>query len=143
VKGGFDFKLQALWIRMMGEVMAIVAPFLAFSSTYITTKAHNMLMLMLDPHFKSLDVAKGFVGKEKVIHMVVEYDNRSLMPFLVATFKIQNLGVLGPSKAIIIDDDELIFWVMASNEVILHGWLKNELGLFRHLPMKSKTIYCP
>jgi hypothetical protein len=52
---------------MMGEVMAIIAPFLAFSATYITTKAHNMITLMLNPCFKSLDVAKGFVGKEKVI----------------------------------------------------------------------------
>jgi hypothetical protein len=41
--------------------------------------------------------------------MVVEYDNRSLMPLLVVTFKIQNLGVVGLPKAIIIDDDELIF----------------------------------
>ncbi len=67
MKGDFDFELQALWIHMMGETMAMIAPFLAFSSTYITTKAHNMLTLMLDSHFKSLDVAKGFVGKEKVI----------------------------------------------------------------------------
>ncbi len=69
MRGGFDFELQVLWIRMMGEIMAIIAPFLAFPSTYITTKAHNMLTLMLDPLFKSLDVAKGFVGKGKIINM--------------------------------------------------------------------------
>ncbi len=79
---------------MMGEVMPIQTPSFAFSSTYITTKAHNILTLMLDLHFKSLDVVKGFVGREKVIQMVAKYDNKSLMPLLVATFKIQNLGVI-------------------------------------------------
>ncbi len=53
-----------------------------------------------------------------------ESNNRSLMPLLVATFKIQNLGV-GILKAIIIDDDDSIFGVVASNEVTLHGLLKN------------------
>jgi hypothetical protein len=81
----FDSKLQALWMCMMGEVMPILTPFFAFSSTYITTKAHNMLTLMLDLHFKPLDVVKGFVGREKVIQMVVKYDNKSLMPLLLAT----------------------------------------------------------
>jgi hypothetical protein len=33
---------------------------------------------------------KGFVGRAKVMQMVVEYDGKSLMPLLVATFKIQN-----------------------------------------------------
>ncbi len=52
---------------MMGEVMVVMVPFFAFASIYIATKAHNMLVLMLDPHFKSLDVVKGFVGRAKVI----------------------------------------------------------------------------
>ncbi len=52
-------------MRMMGEVMAILAPFLAFAYTYIVTKAHDMLTLTLDLCFKSLDVVKGFVGKGK------------------------------------------------------------------------------
>jgi hypothetical protein len=52
---------------MMGEVMVVMVPFFAFASTYIATKAHNMLALMLDLHFKSLDVVKGFVGRAKVV----------------------------------------------------------------------------
>jgi hypothetical protein len=52
---------------MMGEVLVVMVPFFAFASTYITTKAHNMLVLMLDSHFRSLDVVKGFVRRAKVI----------------------------------------------------------------------------
>jgi lipid-A-disaccharide synthase-like uncharacterized protein len=53
-----------------------------------------------------------------------ESNNRSLMPLLVATFKIQIFGV-GLLKVIIIDDDDSIFGAVASNEVTLHGLLKN------------------
>jgi len=60
--------------------------------------------------------------------MVDEYDNKSFMPLLVATFKIQNLGVVGLLETIIIDDDESIFGAMALIEITLHGLLKNELG---------------
>jgi hypothetical protein len=86
VKGDFEFELQVLHIHMMAKIKAILAPFLAFAPTYIVVKAHNMLALMLDPRFKSLDILKAFVGKAKVIHMVVEYVTKSLMPLLMAIF---------------------------------------------------------
>lgn len=94
MKGDFDFELQTLHMRMMGEVMVVLVPFFTFASTYITTKAHNMLVLMFDLHSKSLDVVKGIVKKVKFIQMVVKYDNKSLMPLLVVAFKIQNLGAI-------------------------------------------------
>ncbi len=51
---------------MMVEVMAILVSFLSFATTYIPNKAHNMLVLMLDPHFKCPDVVKTFVGWKKL-----------------------------------------------------------------------------
>jgi hypothetical protein len=70
VRGDFDYELQALWMHMMGEVTVVLAPFFTFASTYIATKAHNMLTLMQDLCFKSLDVVKGFVRRANVIQMV-------------------------------------------------------------------------
>jgi hypothetical protein len=52
---------------MMGELMVVMVPIFAFASTYIATKADDMLTLMLDLHLKSLDVVKGFVGRAKAI----------------------------------------------------------------------------
>jgi hypothetical protein len=75
--------------------------------------------------------------------MVAKYDNISLMPLLVVAFKIQNLSAIGLLKIIVIDDDESIFGAIASNEVTLHGLLKNELGLFCHLPVKPKDCILP
>jgi hypothetical protein len=45
-----------------------------------------MLALIWDPHFKSLDVVKTFVGQEKMIQMVAKYDDKILLLLLVATF---------------------------------------------------------
>jgi hypothetical protein len=60
--------------------------FLALASTYNASKAHNMLTLMVDLCFKSLDIMKTFVGREKMIQMVAKYDNKTLLPLMVATF---------------------------------------------------------
>jgi hypothetical protein len=56
---------------MMAKVHAILAPFLTFSFTYNANKAYNMLVRMLDSHFKSLDAAKTFVGCVKVTQIVI------------------------------------------------------------------------
>ncbi len=60
------------------------------------------------------------------------------MPLLVVAFKIQKLSVVSLSKIVVTNDDELIFGAVVSNEATFHGLLKNELGLFCHLPMKLK-----
>jgi hypothetical protein len=49
-----------------------------------------MLTLMLDPHFKSFDAMKTFVGHAKVIQMMVEYDNKILLPLLMVAFQFLN-----------------------------------------------------
>ncbi len=53
---------------------------LAITFFYNASKVHNMLALMLDPCFKSLNVVKTFIRKTKMIQIVVEYDNKILLP---------------------------------------------------------------
>ncbi len=113
--------------------------FLAFTSSYNASKAHNMLTLMLDLHFKSLDVVKAFVGWAKIIQIVAKYGNKTLLPLLVVVFHFLNLSIYGLTKATRVDDDS-IFGAMTSNVVILHGLLKNELGLFHHLHVKLENF---
>jgi hypothetical protein len=74
---------------------------------------------MLDPHFKSLDATKTFVGCVKVTQMVVGYDNKTLMPILVVAFQFLNLGIDGLTKLTLVDDnDDSIFWGVTSAKVI-------------------------
>jgi len=84
VKG--DFESGALRMHMMVEVQAILAPFLAFTFFYNANKAHNMLTLMLEPHFLPFDMVKAFIGQAKVIQIVVKYDSKILLPLLVVFF---------------------------------------------------------
>jgi hypothetical protein len=40
-------------------------------------------------------------------------------------------------------DDDSIFTIVTSNAIILHGLLKNELGLFHHFHVKPKDFILP
>ncbi len=105
---------------------------------YSVNKAHNMLTLMLDMRCKFLDVMKTFIGKAKVIQMVVKYDNKIWMTLLVVAFQLLNHGIDGLVELTNIDDnDDSIFGVpMTSNEVTLQGLLKNDFFLFHHLHVR-------
>ncbi len=52
---------------MMVKVLVALFPFMAFAYAYNPNKVHNMLALMLDMHFKSLDVMKTLVKWANVI----------------------------------------------------------------------------
>ncbi len=67
VRGDFQFEFGALHMHMMAKIQIVLVPFFAFPSTYSVNKAtHNMLALMLDLHFKSLDVMKACIRREKI-----------------------------------------------------------------------------
>jgi hypothetical protein len=72
---------------MMVEIETVLAPLLAFTSIYDATKVCNMLALILEMWFKSLDVLKTFIERARIIHMVTKYDNKNLMPLLVIFFQ--------------------------------------------------------
>ncbi len=93
---------------------------------------------MLDMRCKFLDVMKTFIGKAKVIQMVVKYDNKIWMTLLVVAFQLLNHGIDGLVELTNIDDnDDSIFGVpMTSNEVTLQGLLKNDFFLFHHLHVR-------
>jgi len=50
---------------MMAKVLVVLAPFLSFASSYNASKVHNMLILTLELCFKSLNVVKSFVRRQK------------------------------------------------------------------------------
>jgi hypothetical protein len=55
---------------MMAHVFYIFGPFLTFLESFIQTKAHNMLAIMLDLEFKNMkilcDYARNFVACETI-----------------------------------------------------------------------------
>ncbi len=95
MKGDFENELRALQVHMMAKIQAILVPFLAFTSSNNASKAHNMLPLILNLWFKPLNVVKTFVGHAKMIQIVVEYDNKTLLPLLLASFHFLNPTIDG------------------------------------------------
>jgi hypothetical protein len=85
---------------------------------------------------------KVFVGQEKVIQIMVEYDKKTALPLLVVVLHFLNPTNDGFAQATPIDDDS-IFGVVTSNDSTLHGLLKNELGLFHHSHVKLKDFILP
>jgi glucokinase len=73
---------------MMTEVINIISPFLAFASTYNQAKAHNMLAIMLNLHFKNMKVINDFAGHAHIILNVIEYDVNIVCPFYYMCFFI-------------------------------------------------------
>jgi hypothetical protein len=45
-----------------------------------------MLVLMLDHHFKNLQIIIDFVGLESIVEIVVEYDYKALLPPLLIVY---------------------------------------------------------
>jgi hypothetical protein len=66
-----------------------------------------MQVLMLDSHFKSLNVVKAFVGQAKIIQIVVEYHNKTLLQLLMVAFHFLNPTTNGLIKVALIDDDSM------------------------------------
>ncbi len=72
-------------------------------------------------------MVKVFIGQTKVIQIVVEYDNKTILPLLVVAFHFLNPTSDGLVQATPIDDDS-IFGVMTSNETTLQRLLENNLA---------------
>lgn len=65
LKGDFEFKLWTFCMQMMAKVWVALVPLLSFAFTYSVSKAHNMFVLMLDLHFKSLNVVENICKENK------------------------------------------------------------------------------
>lgn len=130
--GDFDGELLVLKSRMEEEVLAVLEPLLSFAGTFSRQSAHNMLALMLDPRFKGLGLVRDYVGGEKVVSIVFEYDSLVLLPLLMQCYK--RLHPTAQSQEPITPMSEnSIFGAQASAEEVILEQLKSELSLFRRL----------
>jgi hypothetical protein len=76
-------ELSLLASNIRKDVINVLDYFLSFLKKYENMKTHNMILLMLDPKFKSLCIISSFVGKEQGVALVEEYDRKSLYPMFM------------------------------------------------------------
>jgi len=114
---------------MIRQVLNTLGPFMAFFQSYITAKAHNMLAIMLDPHFKNMKVIWDFVGDSLALQVVAEYDVKIVYPLLVqAYFRLDLVKVV--AKSIGVEDDDNFFGKNIYNDDVIMSTMRNELHLF-------------
>jgi hypothetical protein len=83
-----EFHLELLIIRknMWQEIIKVIKQFLLCLKIFDPQNVHNMIAIMLDPCFKSLQVVENYVGHGKIIHLAFKYDIKTMIPLLMTSF---------------------------------------------------------
>ncbi len=68
---------------MQLEVIKVIKPFLDFLMSLDAHQVHNMMVIMLDTHFKALRIVESLVGCENVIQLTFEYDAKVVILLLM------------------------------------------------------------
>jgi hypothetical protein len=76
-------ELSLLAFNIKSELINVLDSFLSFLKVYDKRKTYNVFFLMLDLRHKSICIISSFVGKDKGVALVKEYDRKSLYPMLV------------------------------------------------------------
>jgi len=70
----FDGEFHIFQKNMQGQVVYVLNPFLSITVFVQLTKVHNMLVMMLGPHYKGLQFVIQYVSKEITLQITSEYD---------------------------------------------------------------------
>lgn len=114
---------------MIAQVCNVLVPFLAFLKSYIyALKANNMLVILLDPQFKNMEIIHGFVCNCVAIQIVAKYDIKLVCLFLIYIYSYLNL-IKTSMEATNNNDDDTFFGQIVFNDVAIILVLNNELTL--------------
>jgi hypothetical protein len=117
-------------LHMMGQVIKVLAPFLAFAEVYSPSKARNMMAIMLDPRHKTMKVIREYNGDFQASSIVEEHDKKMVLPQLTQVYKHMNPTNDVPLDRVALMDDDMFLGMGVSNDDAMHNLLKNELRLF-------------
>ena len=72
----------------VSPIVFIFAPFLTFVIFHIPSKGHNMLAIMLDLQFKSMNIVCEFVDND-VIDAITELNNTYIFTYIMLRVYLQ------------------------------------------------------
>jgi hypothetical protein len=79
----FDAKRIELMIHMKHQTLKVFQPFFSFFNGFDKKRGHNMLPLMFNSRFKSMQLVANYLGHETTFLLVVEYDGHMLSLLLM------------------------------------------------------------
>jgi hypothetical protein len=100
--GEIDQEIEIMYGKMVVEIINVLHPFLGFAKSFFRDKVHNMVALMLDPHFKGMDCIMDYNSRDQVATLVQHYDNLIVLPILKVI-----MGFLNPSQTTSLDPSPL------------------------------------
>jgi len=130
----FDVEFQILWQRMQKKVVQVLKPFLSFMLSFPSRKVNNILVLMLHPHYKELGLFMQYIGKEKILHIISDYNRQVLFPQLLCTYKFLNLANVSEktlSFALKFFQSSSLYDAMEIDEDVALSMVKNQLFCFK------------
>ncbi len=68
--GQIDREIEIMYGKMATEVINVLHFFLGFAETFFQDKSHNMVALMLDPHFKGMDYIMDYIRRDQTDTLV-------------------------------------------------------------------------
>ncbi len=72
---------------MKQQISEVFIPFIYFLYTFDRRNNKNMLVIMSDPRFKNMKLVAMFMGHQNATFVVIEYDEKLLMPLLMEANK--------------------------------------------------------
>jgi hypothetical protein len=83
-----DHELKELMVYMKKYILKVFLPFLFFLHAFDRKWGHHMLVLILDPRCKNMQLVITYLGHENVVAIVVEYHEELLLPLLIKVVKL-------------------------------------------------------
>jgi hypothetical protein len=77
--------------RIVVEVINVLCHFLSFIKSFSWERAHNMVVLMLDPRFKGMDCIMDYIDRDQLAILLQQYDELVVMPLLKVVMEFLNL----------------------------------------------------
>jgi hypothetical protein len=84
----FDFELKKLMVRMKHRTLEVFSHFIYLLYAFDKKRDHNMLVLMFDSRFKSMQLVTMYLGDENVVIEVIKYDKKLLLLLLMEANKL-------------------------------------------------------
>jgi len=70
----FNYELEEFIFGVKRQVLKVLLPFISFMHGFQKMKDHNMLVLMLDPKYKSMHLVITYLGHEAIAILMPYYD---------------------------------------------------------------------
>jgi hypothetical protein len=126
--------------KMTAKIINVLCFFLGFVESFFQNKAHNMVVLMLDPCFKGMDCIMDYIGRDQATTLMQQYDDLIVMPMLKAI-----IDFLNPNQTTSLDPPPPkqpstscgLFGVVTSIQEATKGLLKAKLFLFHIFHMEN------